>query len=163
VLQLSTTPWRRIGGVKVQTGTDPRILDLGTRWRWVVSFTPRPLYSHGKSPWYLLDRKLGGPQSRSGRGQKKNLQPLPGLEPPSSIQYWVRYLMKRSREFSLVLFESTCRIRPADLPQDLRDWSGDLNTVREKSSTCLRINAIMSYRKVTWMANLMLPPTLSPA
>jgi hypothetical protein len=26
----------------------PRILDLGTRWRWVVSFTPRPLYPQGK-------------------------------------------------------------------------------------------------------------------
>jgi hypothetical protein len=22
----------------------------------------------GKDPWYLLDRRLGGPQSRSGRG-----------------------------------------------------------------------------------------------
>jgi len=25
-------------------GKDPRILDLGSRRRWVVSFTPRPLY-----------------------------------------------------------------------------------------------------------------------
>jgi hypothetical protein len=25
-------------------GTEPRILDLGTRWRWVVSFTHWPLY-----------------------------------------------------------------------------------------------------------------------
>jgi hypothetical protein len=25
-------------------GTAPRILNLGTTWRWVVSFTPRPLY-----------------------------------------------------------------------------------------------------------------------
>jgi hypothetical protein len=29
----------------------PRILNLGTRWWWVVSFTPRPLYSLGKSPY----------------------------------------------------------------------------------------------------------------
>jgi hypothetical protein len=29
---------------------DPRILDLGTSWRWVDSFTPRPLYLQGKSP-----------------------------------------------------------------------------------------------------------------
>jgi hypothetical protein len=28
----------------------------------VVSFTPRPLYPQGKSPWYPLDRRLGGPQ-----------------------------------------------------------------------------------------------------
>jgi hypothetical protein len=24
---------------------DPRSLDLGTSWRWAVTFTPRPLYS----------------------------------------------------------------------------------------------------------------------
>jgi len=30
-----------------------------------------------------LDRRLGGPQSRSGRGGEKiNSQPMPGLEPP---------------------------------------------------------------------------------
>jgi hypothetical protein len=28
---------------------------------WVVSFTPRPLYPQGKSPWYSLDKMLGGP------------------------------------------------------------------------------------------------------
>jgi hypothetical protein len=44
----------------------------------VVSFTPRPLYPQGKSPWYPLDRRLGGPQSRSGRdGEEKNSQPPP--------------------------------------------------------------------------------------
>jgi len=34
----------------------------------VVSFKPWPLYDQGKSPWYALDRRLGGLQSRSGRG-----------------------------------------------------------------------------------------------
>jgi hypothetical protein len=62
-------------GVLESEGIAPRILDLGSRWRWVVSFTPRPLYSQGKSPWYPLDRRLGGPQSRSGRGgEEKNLK-----------------------------------------------------------------------------------------
>jgi hypothetical protein len=64
-------------------GIAPCFLDLGTRWRWVVSFMPQPLYFQGKSPWYPLGRRLGGPQSRSGRGgEEKNSQPLPGLEPP---------------------------------------------------------------------------------
>jgi hypothetical protein len=36
------------------------ILDLGTRWRWVVSFTPRPLFHRKKFPRYPLDRRLGG-------------------------------------------------------------------------------------------------------
>jgi hypothetical protein len=39
----------------------------------MVSFTPRPLYSQGKGPWYSLDRRLGGPQSHSGcGGEEKN-------------------------------------------------------------------------------------------
>jgi hypothetical protein len=41
----------------------PRILDLSTRLRPVVSFTPRPRYN--------LDRRLGGPQSRYGHSVKE--------------------------------------------------------------------------------------------
>jgi hypothetical protein len=37
----------------------PRILNLGARWRLVFILTPRPLYSRGMNPRYLLDRKLG--------------------------------------------------------------------------------------------------------
>jgi hypothetical protein len=29
----------------------------------VVSFTPGPLYSQGKSPWYPLDRRWVGPRA----------------------------------------------------------------------------------------------------
>jgi hypothetical protein len=42
----------------------------------------RPLYPQGKSLWYLLDGKVGGLQSRFGRGgEEKNSQLLPELEP----------------------------------------------------------------------------------
>jgi len=41
----------------------PHVFDLGTRLRSVVSFMPWPLYPQEKSPWYPLDRRLGGPQS----------------------------------------------------------------------------------------------------
>jgi hypothetical protein len=62
-------------------GIAPRILDLGSRWRWVISFTPRPLHSQGKSLRYPLHRSLGGPQSRSGSdGEEKNSQPPTGIE-----------------------------------------------------------------------------------
>jgi hypothetical protein len=44
------------------------ILDIGTRYMQVVSYTSRPLYPREKDPRYPLDRWLGGPQSRSGRG-----------------------------------------------------------------------------------------------
>jgi hypothetical protein len=71
-------------GILGSDGTAPRILNLGTRWRWVVSFTPWPLYPQRKSPWYPLNRRLGGTQSRFERsGEEKNSQPLPGIEPPS--------------------------------------------------------------------------------
>jgi hypothetical protein len=55
-------------GVLESGGITPHILALGTRWKLVVSFTPRPLYPQGKSPWYPLDRRLGGPQNWSDEG-----------------------------------------------------------------------------------------------
>jgi hypothetical protein len=54
--------------------------DLGTSWRWVVSFTPLPLYPRWKSPRYPLDRRLGGPQSQSGRRGEGKFFTLPRLE-----------------------------------------------------------------------------------
>jgi len=33
-------------------GMAPRILKLCATWRWVVSFTPRPLYLQRNSHWY---------------------------------------------------------------------------------------------------------------
>jgi len=51
----------------------------------VVRFMTQPLYTQGKSPWYPLDRRLGGPQSRSGRGgEEKNSPPPPGIVPQNS-------------------------------------------------------------------------------
>jgi hypothetical protein len=59
---------------------------LGTIWRCVISFTPRPLYPQGKSPWYPLDRRLGGPQSRSrSGGEEKNSQPRRESNPRTPI------------------------------------------------------------------------------
>jgi hypothetical protein len=56
---------------------------FGTSWSWVVSFTPRLLYPWGKRPQYQLDRRLGGPQSRSGQhGEKKIFDPT-GTQTPT--------------------------------------------------------------------------------
>jgi hypothetical protein len=55
------------------------ILDLGIRWRWVVSLKPRPLH-----PRHPLHGRLGRSQSRSGRMEKRKILPLPGIEPRSS-------------------------------------------------------------------------------
>jgi hypothetical protein len=57
------------------------ILNLGTRWRWVVNFTPRPLYSQGKSPRYRLGRRLGGFRIRSGSCGERSVTPARNRAP----------------------------------------------------------------------------------
>jgi hypothetical protein len=64
----------------------------------VYSFKYQPLYPQGKRLWYPLDRRLGGPQSRSGRGgEEKNSQLLPGLESPIIQSVAQRYTTELSR------------------------------------------------------------------
>jgi hypothetical protein len=100
---------------------DPHFLDLGTSWRWVVSFTPRPLYPRGKGPRYPLDRRLSGPQSQSGRrGEEKILDhtgtgtPTPGRPARSQSLYRLSYPIsgKDKRFFST----PQCLDRLWDLP-----------------------------------------------
>jgi hypothetical protein len=52
-------PWRHMGKWRHSS----IILDLGTRWRWVVSLAPRTLYPRGNRPRYLLDWRLRGPRA----------------------------------------------------------------------------------------------------
>jgi hypothetical protein len=60
-----------------------RILDLCTRWRWLVSFTDRPLYPLRNGTRYPMDMGLNGPQNWSGRwGEENNFLPLCGIETP---------------------------------------------------------------------------------
>jgi hypothetical protein len=64
---------RNMGGGSGNTA--PRILELGSRWRWVVSFTPRRIPG---TQW--IGRWL---YSRAGLrrfGEEKNLFSLPGIE-----------------------------------------------------------------------------------
>jgi hypothetical protein len=57
-----------------------RILNVGCRYRYVVSRTPRPPYLR-KEPWCQLNRELGGTHSQSRRlGEEKNALPLPGFD-----------------------------------------------------------------------------------
>jgi hypothetical protein len=61
------------------------ILNLGIRWRRVVSFTTQLLYPRGKSLRNPLDRRMGGPQGLSGRyTEEKNLLLMPGIQPRPS-------------------------------------------------------------------------------
>jgi hypothetical protein len=62
---------------------DPHFLDLGTSWRWLVTFTPRPLYPRGKSHRYTLDRRLAGLQSQSGRSAEDKILDPTGTRTPN--------------------------------------------------------------------------------
>jgi hypothetical protein len=74
------------------------ILDLGIRWRWMVSVTPLPRFTPRKDLRYPLDRRLGGPQSWSGHTLEEFSFASPGNEPQSSRRlvcsqtlYWLSY------------------------------------------------------------------------
>jgi hypothetical protein len=70
------------GGVFGRGGVTPRIFYLGTRWKWVVSFTPRPFYPQRNCPCsHWIGDWVGHSRSRRA-GEEKNPQPLPGLQPP---------------------------------------------------------------------------------
>jgi hypothetical protein len=79
-------------------GIAPRILDLGTNWRCGGPFHAPAALPRGKRPLYPLDRRLSGPRNLSGRGgEKKNSQPLPGLEPPIIQPISQRYTTELTR------------------------------------------------------------------
>jgi hypothetical protein len=86
------------------------ILDLGTRWRWVVSFTHPPLYPQGKSLWYPLDVRLGGPQSRYGRGSEKFPASAGSRTPDHQGRIVQPYTTELSRYPKLYSFEEKSRL-----------------------------------------------------
>jgi hypothetical protein len=58
-------------------------IDHGTNCWWVVSFMPQSLYSQGKSPWYPLDRRLGGLHSWSGWCGDEKILDRTGTQTPT--------------------------------------------------------------------------------
>jgi hypothetical protein len=76
-----TTPWWRMWERRCSS----TILNLGTRWRWVVSSTPRLV-----DPLYSFDR-LDGSEIRSGHWSYLCRQSSPGRAARSSLQYRLSY------------------------------------------------------------------------
>jgi hypothetical protein len=101
----------------------------------VVSFNPRLLYSHGKSPWYPVDRRLGGPQSRSAQcGEERNSQPLSGLELPIIKPVAQCYTTEPSRLLKLSKSMTTC-IRNPVFPSLFRNVSLLFHSQTERNTT----------------------------
>ena len=101
-------PYRHIHTIKflpfhesIRTCTSPRhvaaihiavhILYLGTRWILIVNFTLRLIYPWGSKCRYLVNRRLGAPQSRTAcfRKEEKYFAPVRNQStvPRSSIPY----------------------------------------------------------------------------
>jgi len=73
-------------------GIAPRILNLGTRWEWVVSFTPWSLYPRGKNLRYQFDRT----QSWYGQWEGKKVPGNDGnrtsvVQPVAQSLFWPSY------------------------------------------------------------------------
>jgi hypothetical protein len=86
----------------------PIIRNLGARWRWVVSFTLRPLYPRAKRPLYMLDRRLSGPQSRFGRGVKEKCVELNEKRVTENLADVTSSTKTKDRDVLLPLFTFTC-------------------------------------------------------
>jgi hypothetical protein len=79
------------------------IVNVGTRWSGVVSFTaPGPFYLQGNRPRYPLCTRLAGvgggrPQTRSSHyDEEKNFFPLPEIEPSFSVVQPLAYSLYQS-------------------------------------------------------------------
>jgi hypothetical protein len=83
-----SVPWRLIGGVEVKLHTF--LTSALVEGEWSTShpgrFTPR------KEPSYPLNRRLNGPQRRSGWfWTTENLLSVPGFTPQTIQLYWLHY------------------------------------------------------------------------
>jgi hypothetical protein len=81
-MQLRRTKGRRV--------IAPLILNLGTRYKSMVSNIARPLYPREKQTRCPLHSRLGGPQSRCGRfgGREKSLLPVGNRTSPRLSSPW---------------------------------------------------------------------------
>jgi hypothetical protein len=75
-------------------------LNLGTKWRWVVGFMTRPLYSWRNITQFPLDRRLGRSQCQSGSCGEENISSsclCQQSNPSRSIRRLVTILTELSR------------------------------------------------------------------
>jgi len=88
------------------------LLNLGTRWMWVVSFKPRPLYSGGTIPLYSMNRRLDGPQNWSESVGGNNFRHCPGRESnacrPNRNLVSILIKLPRSQKAVLILVVCLC-------------------------------------------------------
>jgi hypothetical protein len=104
-----TVPWT-LSYVLGDGGIAPRILDFGTRWRWVVSVTPRQLYPRERAPgthwiggWVgpravldaVVKRKIPSPRQESN-STAPIFQPVAQLAFSQKTSIWIFKAVKAS-------------------------------------------------------------------
>jgi hypothetical protein len=142
---LSTVPWRHMGEWRYSS----TILDLGVRWRWMVSSTPRPLFP-GKSPpgthWIGGWLRPTGSLDAMGKSKKfypagnrtPAVQPIAYCYPDSFCLMWLRKIM-------------TNIIRIAGLWNDTRNQDLSNNRRKYTQSMLYRLKIhIMNYGDETY-------------
>jgi hypothetical protein len=98
---LNTMLWRNMVGWRYST----IILYLGTRWRWVVSFTPRSLYPQARTPVTFGQEAGWAPESVLTLWRRKKPFPLPGIEsrPSGQSLYRLNYRGSQATTHYLIL------------------------------------------------------------
>jgi hypothetical protein len=97
-------------------GIAPRVLDLGTKWRSAVSFTPWPLYPQGKSPgniwiggWVgsravldtVVKRKIPSPRRKSNPKPRLSVQPVAWLHSITTRHEWINQICRSQWQIGL--------------------------------------------------------------
>ena len=75
---------KSVHAMKASMGTKvtvPHVLNLGTRWRWVINFTFRPLYPRKRRAGPIHYEVGWAPETVWTCLRRKNLLPLEGFEP----------------------------------------------------------------------------------
>jgi hypothetical protein len=112
-------PWKHIGEC-----IDPHCLDLSISWRWVVSFTPLPLYPWGKRPQYPWIGGWVDPRASLEDVENRKFFTFPGLKlrplnHPAHSQSLYRLSYPGGRQEKLLSICSTCH----QLPKNMLKWN----------------------------------------
>jgi hypothetical protein len=128
------------------------ILDLGTRWKWMVGITPRPLFFQEKSPGiHWIGGWVGSRAGLDAVVKRKIPIPSPIIQPVAQL-----YTTEISGIFSLRLRVSIVSGRSPNLPSNGYQWllppvwSGRSVKLTTHLHLALKYTSTPSYVSTAW-------------